>query len=73
MGVNILLLDSSASVILKTGISDENGLFEIVISEPGIYRLKINKINFEAFDSSRIIYTEDMVLSDVIFQSNCRK
>ncbi|MES2477466.1 MAG: TonB dependent receptor [Bacteroidota bacterium] len=69
MGVNILLLDSSASIILKTGISDENGLFEIVISEPGIYRLKINKINFEAFDSSRIIYTEDLVLSDIILHS----
>lgn len=73
MGVNILLLDSTATKILKTGISDENGFFEIMIAESGVYLLKTSSIDFESPKPTIIRYTGALTLDDIILRSKSKQ
>lgn len=72
-GVNVILLNQSDSMLVKTAVTDDNGFFQLDVKQNGNYLVKAFLIGYETYFSAPVVYSGGATeLSAITFKSTSK-
>lgn len=72
-GVAVVLTDSSGKLVLRTAVTDDNGNYELAVSEQGTYRIQTTAAAFAPYTSAPVVYTAELTMPDIRLSEAARQ